>query len=447
MRERPRQAAADRYGVSPTKNGPLAGVALGGERGLVSVVLIFLNGERFLPEAVESILSQTYQDFELLLIDDGSSEPATTIARSYVERFPEKVRYLEHEGHANRGMSAARNLGIGHSRGEYIAMMDADDIWLPHKLTRQVQIMRDHPEVGMVYGATPFWYSWTGDPADAARDFTPNPGVAQDAAYPPSSLSGHVYPFGGGTTPFQCDTIIRREAMFRVGGFEEDFIGMFEDTAFYHKIFLSEAVFVSGECWDRYRVHPDSINAQARRLQTFDAAELRFLQWMENYLMRVEVDDDGLHEALGLSIAACRRRIAGSPWGLQLSGGIRAQLIVGEAPPHRARVDISQTRNGVSQDVQLNFIHPRVLAGQRYKVSFDVRADRPRVAFAGVAGYGDSWDGLGWYHEMDLTARWTRVEAEFVATSDAAPAQVHFDLGLHDGSVEVKGVQLVEMDG
>src|SRR2546427_10186945 len=96
---------------------------------LVSVVIIFWNAERFLQEAFASVFAQTYPTWELLLVDDGSSDESTAIAQRYVEHHPGQVRYLEHPGHANRGMSASRNVGIRHARGPYIAFLDADDVW------------------------------------------------------------------------------------------------------------------------------------------------------------------------------------------------------------------------------------------------------------------------------------------------------------------------------
>jgi hypothetical protein len=79
------------------------------DKPLVSVTLIFLNAERFIEEAIESVLRQTYENWELLLVDDGSTDGSTEIARSYTEHESGKVRYLEHDRHENRGMSASRN--------------------------------------------------------------------------------------------------------------------------------------------------------------------------------------------------------------------------------------------------------------------------------------------------------------------------------------------------
>jgi len=129
---------------------------------LVSVVTIFLNGERFLDEAIQSVFVQRYPRWELLLVDDGSSDGSSAIGRGYAQREPARVRYFEHPGHRNLGMSASRNLGLHHARGEYLALLDADDVWLPEKLERQVAILEAHPEVALLYGAPLYWFGWTG---------------------------------------------------------------------------------------------------------------------------------------------------------------------------------------------------------------------------------------------------------------------------------------------
>src|SRR4029077_761054 len=123
-------------------------------RPLVSAILIFFNEERFLSEAIESVLAQSYSSWELLLVDDGSTDASTGIARRYSEQHAQRVLYLEHPAHRNRGMSASRNLGIQHANGEYIALLDADDVWLSHKLERQLAILEEQTEAVMVYGAT-----------------------------------------------------------------------------------------------------------------------------------------------------------------------------------------------------------------------------------------------------------------------------------------------------
>src|SRR5262249_58606871 len=120
----------------------------------VSVVTCFLNAEKYLEEAVQSVIAQTYPHWELLLIDDGSRDRSSALAKSFAARYPEKIRYLEHPGHKNLGKSTSRNLGIREANGKYVALLDADDLFLPEKLDRQVGVLESHPEAGLIYGPT-----------------------------------------------------------------------------------------------------------------------------------------------------------------------------------------------------------------------------------------------------------------------------------------------------
>ncbi len=142
------------------------------ERVRVSIATPFLNAGPFIEESIQSVLAQTWPDWELLLVDDGSADDSTAIALRYAEAYPTRIRYLAHPGRGNRGASASRNLAAQHARGEYLAFLDADDVYLPHKLQEQVPILDAHPDVGVMYAATEYWYSWTGRPEDATRDWT-----------------------------------------------------------------------------------------------------------------------------------------------------------------------------------------------------------------------------------------------------------------------------------
>jgi len=102
---------------------------------LVSVIIILLNEEKFIAEAIDSVFAQDYDNWELLLVNDGSTDNSTNTALDYAQKNPQKVCYLEHPNYENCGMSASRNLGIEIAKGKFIAFLDADDIWLPGKLT------------------------------------------------------------------------------------------------------------------------------------------------------------------------------------------------------------------------------------------------------------------------------------------------------------------------
>jgi glycosyltransferase involved in cell wall biosynthesis len=110
----------------------------------VSVIIPVYQGERFLAEAVESVLNQTYTNYEIIAIDDGSTDNSCEI----LEYFFDKIRYVFQE---NQGVAAARNRGIQMARGELIAFLDQDDFWCPDKLALQVACFDAQPELGIVH--------------------------------------------------------------------------------------------------------------------------------------------------------------------------------------------------------------------------------------------------------------------------------------------------------
>lgn len=268
---------------------------------MVSVVVPFFNAEAFLTEAVESVFGQTYTTWELLLVDDGSTDASTEMAQRFAERDPGRVRCLTHAGRQNRGVCASRNLAVRHARGDYIALLDADDVWLPQKLTQQVAILGRHPEAAMVYGATQYWRSWSGEGQNFHEDDVPDLGVQTDALMRPPALLKLAAPLGAAITPCPSDLLCRRGMIERVGGFEESFRGvyqLYEDRAFLAKVYLREFVFVAGECWDRYRLHADSCVARVKKAGQQHSARLFFLSWLERYLSDQGVDDPEIGAAL-----------------------------------------------------------------------------------------------------------------------------------------------------
>ena len=113
----------------------------------VSVVMPVYNGERFIAEAIASVLGQTYADFELIIVDDGSSDASARIAQEYAGRDT-RIRFISTA--RNAGQGSARNRGIATASGEYLAMMDGDDICLPDRLRKQIDYLERNPQVGAI---------------------------------------------------------------------------------------------------------------------------------------------------------------------------------------------------------------------------------------------------------------------------------------------------------
>jgi len=113
----------------------------------VSVIITTYNRAEYVTKAIESVLSQTYQDWELVIVDDGSVDETPKVVSRYLTDDG-KVRYLRQ---TNQGLSAARNRGITETHGKYVAFLDDDDWWVPEKLKTQVAFMEAQPDVGLSY--------------------------------------------------------------------------------------------------------------------------------------------------------------------------------------------------------------------------------------------------------------------------------------------------------
>jgi glycosyltransferase involved in cell wall biosynthesis len=175
----------------------------------VSVIIPAYNAAGFVRRAVDSVLGQGFQDFELLVVDDGS----TDATREALAEYGDRLRLL---GQDNDGPAAARNHGLQHARGEYVAFLDADDYWKPEKLQRQVELLDARPEIGFCSTATEVTDS-VGRPAG-------NWPCRPEAGPLPDILFLHGTVISGSTS----GVLARRNLIDAVGGFDPTLRG-FED--------------------------------------------------------------------------------------------------------------------------------------------------------------------------------------------------------------------------
>lgn len=167
----------------------------------VSVVIPTYNTARFVGAAVESVLAQTFEDFEVIIVDDGSTDNTREIIARFVDP---RIRYVYQE---NQERSAARNAGIRLARGEYIAFLDADDVWLPEKLALQVSLLETLPAVGLVYTGAYVM--------EHGRIFTEQKGKHRGRVVKPLLAVDNIVA-GSGCTP-----MVRRECFDQVGLFDQ----------------------------------------------------------------------------------------------------------------------------------------------------------------------------------------------------------------------------------
>ena len=114
---------------------------------LVSVVIPTYNYANYLPRAIDSVLAQTFHKYEIIVVDDGSIDNTASVMDAYVTKYPDRIHYIYQK---NSGPNAARNKGIESANGELIALLDADDEWLPEKLSKQVSFALNNHQIGMI---------------------------------------------------------------------------------------------------------------------------------------------------------------------------------------------------------------------------------------------------------------------------------------------------------
>jgi len=118
---------------------------------LVSVVIPLFNKENYVEATLQSVVNQTYQEIELVVIDDSSTDGSYQVVQKYLRSHSDRFRNVTVKTRANTGQAGARNEGILQSKGEFVAFLDADDVWHPEKIDMQVQYLTVHQEIGLVF--------------------------------------------------------------------------------------------------------------------------------------------------------------------------------------------------------------------------------------------------------------------------------------------------------
>lgn len=222
------------------------------DRPRVSVVMAVYNGAAYVHQAIESILGQTYADFELVLVEDGSTDETPQLLRQYNDR-----RILLVENNRNLGLTKSLNRGIGASHGEFIARQDADDFSFPNRLACQVAFLDSHPTVGLVGSAT-LWIDAQGGVLQERHPLT-NPAAIQQML-----LS--AIPFRHGTFMF------RRACLQELdGGYNEAFL-VAQDCELLLRVSEHWDVANVPEILYAYRLHQQTVTAN------HEADQIRYLR-------------------------------------------------------------------------------------------------------------------------------------------------------------------------
>ncbi|REL24167.1 glycosyltransferase family 2 protein [Rhodohalobacter sp. SW132] len=261
----------------------------------VSVITPFYNEEEFIEETIQSVIKQQYENWELILVDDGSIDNSTNVAKEYASSYADQIRYIEHANHSNRGASASRNLGIKHAKGKLIAFLDADDIFEPNYLDNQVKNF-NNTKATMVCEATVYWNSWYNEQKDDEMKLI---GVPQNQLYKPGELSVKLYPLKkGSAAPCMCGIIVLKDAVKKYGGFVDSFHSNYTDQVFLSKMYYHEPVYISSSCNNHYRQRDDSASAKIKDNTSYIKIRTEFLEWFKGYLEQCDSKNSEVYKLI-----------------------------------------------------------------------------------------------------------------------------------------------------
>lgn len=222
----------------------------------VSVVMPVYNGERFVAEAIGSVLAQTFRDFECIVVDDGSRDGTARLLAEATAKDP-RVRVLSHQ--QNVGFRRALNSGCDIARGEFVARLDADDVCLPQRFERQVAYLKAHPDVAVVGS----WVQLVDDRGVRGR--------VQRYPTQPAMVSWSMLFFNSLAHP---SVMIRRSALQAAGGFPDGCEGGTEDYALFLQLSRTTRLANLSEVLLLYRMWPGSMSKTSWERQERDAVRL-----------------------------------------------------------------------------------------------------------------------------------------------------------------------------
>ncbi|HBR15679.1 MAG TPA: hypothetical protein DD723_09130 [Candidatus Omnitrophica bacterium] len=219
---------------------------------IVSVIIPSYNCAKYLPEALDSVVAQTYQDYEVIIINNGSSDNTEQIVQSYIQRFGPRFRYIYQE---NSGVSCARNAGIQTAQGKYLAMLDADDKWYPHRLAEGIKVIESAEDIGLVH-ARSMRITETGEQIGS---------VQRDTRYLTGWIFEHVFLRRANIS---CPTVLlKKECCDKVDLFDEhlSMLGS-EDRELWMRIAQKYRIVFIDDILSYYRVRKGSMSRNNQRM-------------------------------------------------------------------------------------------------------------------------------------------------------------------------------------
>ncbi len=216
----------------------------------VDIIIPAYNATRFLPAALDSVVAQTFQDWCILLVDDGSQDNIAEVVAPYQQSLGPKLKFIRQP---NAGLPAARNTAIRNGTAEFLALLDADDVWLPRRLEASLKAFEGHPEVGLAYG-----FVERIDPHGAVIDT-----FATRNRNSEGWIAPHIYMR---TVDLPCPTVTFRRSTVEAVGFFDETMRATEDRDLWFRIAQRFEVRLVPEIIAQYRLSSNAMSTDADRM-------------------------------------------------------------------------------------------------------------------------------------------------------------------------------------
>ena len=347
-------ANTSKHSAAISVDGSLKGVSMP-ESGLVSAIIPCYNQAHFLHEAIESVLAQSYPNFEIILVNDGSTDSTADVVRRY-----SPVRYVYQE---NAGLSSARNTGLKKSRGEYVVFLDADDRLLPEALQVGVDCLREHPDCGFASGH--------------CRFILPD-GVSLPKPEQRCVASDHYLELLRGNYIWCPGSVIYRRSMFEVvRGFDSS-LGAAEDYDLYLRVTRDHPIFCHNQVVAGYRLHSSSMSTDHSLMlrNTLKAlgSQWNFVKGSDRHIEAFESGKKhwqsyyGYLQMADRIVAVVRDNLPPNAIVAVATGGDRKLLrLAGRRPWHFPQADADERGRLFQQGTQGSADVPWIEAGMRYE--------------------------------------------------------------------------------
>ena len=301
-------------------------------RPAVSVLMPMFNAARYVAEAIESVRAQTFDRWELIIVDDGSTDDSYAIGRRYAEREPDKIRLFQHPDCANHGLSRTLNYAAARAASSYVAFLDADDTWMPDRLAYDVAVLDADPAIAAVISNTLYWWMDEDRPAWVDQFHSP-----VNCVWPPRSFFSSAWLRQESDIPCITAFTARKAILRDLGGFDESY-SVAQDMKIIAEVAFRYPVFVTDACNTEYRRTRESLWSRSVMEGRDAECRRRFRKWMKALIERDAADDPAILKQFMAGLPSIAPLIGGKIQGCPSSeagkdgadGGV--DILIGPSP-------------------------------------------------------------------------------------------------------------------